>query len=190
VIALGKVLDKDVLRQRAEEKVDMLVKKNLAQHLGEVDTKELLHELQVHMVELAMQNEELKASQENLEKAKDRYRALYDSAPVCYLTLDGGGVIHEANQTAASLLNIPKDKLIGRYFQSILEPASADLFHLFLRRPLNPRVTVFLELGLKPHEGSAIKMSLSINAEFDRSNRLVQYRVVLVDTRGFKQETQ
>ena len=187
---MGKVLDKDALRQRAEEKVEMLVKKNLAHHLGEVDTKELLHELQVHMVELAMQNEELKAAQENLEKVKDRYRSLYDSAPVCYLTLDGGGVIHEANQTAASLLNVPKDKLIGRYFQSILEPASADSFHLFLRRPPNPPVTVFLELGLKPHEGSAVKMSLSINAEFDRSNRLVQYRVVLVDTRGFKQETQ
>jgi PAS domain S-box-containing protein len=161
----------------------------MAHHLGDVHAKELLHDLQVHMVELAMQNEELKAAQETIEKAKDRYRALYDSAPVCYLTLDAGGVIHEANLTAASLLIIPRDKLIGRYFQSILEPESADSFHLFLRKTLHPRVTEFLELGLQPHEGAAIKMSLSINAEFDRSNKLVQYRVVLVDIRRFKQET-
>ena len=188
---MGKMPNKDELRRRAEEKVEMLVRKNLAQHLGEVDAKELLHELQVHMVELAMQNEELKAAKETIEKANDRYRALYDSAPVCYLTLDKGGVIYEANQTAASLFNLTRDRLIGQYFQSFLDPESADSFHLFLRKSLNPKVTQHLELGLQPHGGSAvIKMLLNINAEYDRSNMLVRYRVVLVDIRQFKQETQ
>ncbi len=184
----GKMPNKDELRRRAEEKVEMLVRKNLAQHLGEVDAKKLLHELQVHMVELAMQNEELKATQETLEKTKDRYRVLYDSAPVCYLTLDKGGVVYEANQTAASLLNLTRDRLIGQYFQSFLEPDSADSFHLFLQKSLSPQSTTFLELGLKPNGGAVIKMSLSINAECDRSTMPVRYRVVLVDIRRFKQE--
>jgi PAS domain S-box-containing protein len=188
MIVMGKMPNKDELRRRAEEKVEMLVRKNLAQHLGEVDAKELLHELQVHMVELAMQNEELKATQETLEKANDRYRALYDSAPVCYLTLDNGGVVYEANQTAALLLNLTRDRLIGQYFQSFLEPDSADSFHLFLQKSLSPQSTTFLKLGLKPHGGAVIKMSLSINAEYDRSTMPVRYRVVLVDIRRFKQE--
>ena len=53
---MGKMPNKDELRRRAEEKVEMLVRKNLAHHLGEVHAKDQLHELQVHMVELAMQN--------------------------------------------------------------------------------------------------------------------------------------
>ena len=187
---MGKMPKKDELRRRAEEKVEMLVRKNLAHHLGEVEAKELLNELQVHMVELTMQNEELKAAQEALEKAKDRYRTLYDSAPVCYLTLDKGGIIYEANQTVASLLNLTRDKLIGQYFQSFLVPESADSLHLFLQKSLNPKVTKHLELGLKTHGGAVIKMSVTINAEVNSSNMPVRYRVVLVDIRQFKQETQ
>jgi len=93
----------------------MLIKKNLAHHLGEVDAKELLHELQVHMVELAMQNEELKAAQENLEKAKDAIELSMILHTVCYLTLDAAGLFMRKSD-GGSLLNIPKDKLIGRYF--------------------------------------------------------------------------
>jgi hypothetical protein len=68
--------DKNALRQRAEEKVEILLRKNLAQHLLDLKGKEVLHELQVHMVELTMQNEELKEAQNALEDAKNRYRDL------------------------------------------------------------------------------------------------------------------
>jgi len=122
------------MRLRAEEKLQMFVSKNLAQHLGECDDKGLLHELQVHMVELAMQNEELKSAHEAVEKAKDRYQALYDTAPICYLTIDKDGMIYEANRTAASRLKVSRDKLIGQYFQSFLERESADSLHLFLKK--------------------------------------------------------
>lgn len=181
--------NKDDLRRRAEEKVEMLLRKNLAHHLGDVHAKELLHELQVHMIELAMQNEELKTAHENLEKAKDRYQALYDTAPVCYLTIDRNGMIYEANRTAASLLKVSRDKLIGYYFQSFLERESADSLHLFLKNILPQGKTESLVYRLQPSEGPAIEMSLRINAEYDNSSRPVRYRVVLVDMMGFMQES-
>jgi len=189
VIVMGKMPNKDDLRRRAEEKVEILVRKNLAHHLSDVQAKELFHELQVHMVELAMQNEELKAAQENIEKAKDRYQALYDTAPVCYLTIDRNGMIYEANRTASSVLKVSRDKLIGHYFQSFLERESADSLHLFLNNILPQGKTENLVYRLQPSEGPAIEMSLSINAEYDNLNRPVRYRVVLVDMKGFMQES-
>jgi PAS domain S-box-containing protein len=189
VIDMGKMPNKDDLRRRAEEKVEMLLRKNLAHHLGDVHAKELLHELQVHMIELAMQNEELKTAHENLEKAKDRYQALYDTAPVCYLTIDRNGMIYEANRTAASLLKVSRDKLIGYYFQSFLERESADSLHLFLKNILPQGKTESLVYRLQPSEGPAIEMSLRINAEYDNSSRPVRYRIVLVDMMGFMQES-
>ena len=187
---MGKMRDKDALRQRAEEKVEMMLKKNLAHHLLDLRGKEVLHELQVHMVELTMQNEELREVQNGLEDAKNRYMALYHSAPACYLTVEGDGLICEANLTASSLLNVPRDRLIGSFFQSLLTPESADLFHLFLRRDLHPEEIEDLKLRLHSQEGSPVEMSLSVNAEVDRSSRLVRYRLIFVDPRCFNQKNE
>ena len=187
---MGKMREKNPLRQRAEDKVEILLRKNLAHHLLDLKGKEVLHELQVHMVELTMQNEELKEAQNALEDAKKRYEDLYNSAPACYLTVERDGLICEANLTASSVLNIPRDRLIGSFFQSLLTPESADLFHLFLRRDLHPEVIEILKLRLHSQEGSPVEMSLSVNAEVDRSSRMVRYRLIFADPRPFNQKNE
>jgi PAS domain-containing protein len=68
------------------------------------DLKGLIHELQVHQIELETQNDELRKARETMEESRARYANLYDFAPMGYFSLDGDGRIQEANLTGARLL--------------------------------------------------------------------------------------
>lgn len=89
----------------------------------------LAHELQVHRIELEMQNDELRRAHDALAAARDRYLDLYDFAPVGYLTLDKEGSIVEANLTGARMLGIERVLLVGRRFARHVAPADRDRWH-------------------------------------------------------------
>jgi two-component system, cell cycle sensor histidine kinase and response regulator CckA len=100
------------LRRRAEAQL----KSQTAQfaELSPEKAQALIHELQVHQVELEMQNEQLRQTQADLEAALTRYADFYDFAPVAYLTLDERGLILEANLTAAIMLGVERSRLLQR----------------------------------------------------------------------------
>ena len=78
------------LRRHAEER--LLAKRAEFQHpRTEEEMQKLVHELEVHQIELEMQNTVLRQARDELEKARDKYADLYDFAPVSYFTLDHGG---------------------------------------------------------------------------------------------------
>lgn len=97
------------------------------------DAVRLLHELQVHQIELEMQNHELLEARGQLESALSHYTELYDFAPVGYFTLDRRGVIRQLNLHAARLLGSNRSALIGQAFSSFIETgqqaAFADVLH-------------------------------------------------------------
>jgi PAS domain S-box-containing protein len=88
------------------------------------DALKLLHELQVHQVELDLQHEQLEQSRIELSESLDRYVELYDFAPVGYFTLDHSGKIIEGNLTGADLLDVARSELSGRRIESFVTPAS------------------------------------------------------------------
>jgi PAS domain S-box-containing protein len=93
-------------------------------------TQSLVHELQVHQIELEMQNEELRRAQESLEASRARYFDLYDLAPVGYVTVGEQGLIVDANSTAATLLGVQRRSLPGRPITRFIFRDDQDIYYL------------------------------------------------------------
>lgn len=86
------------------------------------DALKLLHELQVHQVELDLQHEEIAANERALAEDIDLYRALYDCAPVGYLVVGFEGVVIQGNHAAAELIGVGQHGLEGQRVDTLLNP--------------------------------------------------------------------
>ncbi|MFT4577923.1 MAG: PAS domain S-box-containing protein [Nitrospinales bacterium] len=109
------------LRQRAAG----ILKKSLPRQESDFslqDPMSLVHELQIHQIELEMQNEELLKSNSLLEESVEKYIDLYQNAPCGYLTLDHEGNIIEANLMASHLFGVKRDSLIGENITTFISP--------------------------------------------------------------------
>ena len=114
-----------------------------------MDAPRLLHELQVHQIELEMQNEELRKAGDEMEAGLEKYNELFDFAPVGYLTLDREGAIREANLAGASLLGIPRAPLMKQRFGFFVDPADRPAFNTFLLQIFNSEAWQECDLRLQ-----------------------------------------
>lgn len=98
------------------------------------DALKLLHELQVHQVELDLQNEAIADNEQALIEDLRLYRELYDSAPLAYFLVDLEGKVMQGNHAAAELLGVARDDLAGHPFDAFLHPQSRPLLRGLLQR--------------------------------------------------------
>lgn len=122
------------LRKRAEavmegQPLDSAELKNLSTE----QISRLFHELDVHRVELEMQNEELRRTQDELEEALDKYTDLFDYAPIGYLIVQSYGIITSANVTAGNILKESRHDLVGTPIQNYIARDYQDLFYTLRR---------------------------------------------------------
>jgi len=115
----------------------------------------VLHELEVHQIELELQNAELQEARNRSELLLEKYTDLYDFAPIGYFSLDEQGRILEVNLTGAALLDVERSYLIGRRLWSFMLPASQPLFLAFLKR-------TFAETGKQVCEAALLKKDTTI----------------------------
>ncbi len=134
-------------RHRAEERL-RLTRPATGQPRTDADAQRLVHELQVHQIELEMQNEELQQTRDDMEAARDKYSDLYDFAPVGYLTLDQAGTVREANLASATLLGIERSRLIKRRLGLSVSVADVPAFNAFLARVFESKTRERCEVTL------------------------------------------
>jgi signal transduction histidine kinase len=137
------------LRQRAEAR---LREKGTAadRPIKGADLRRLLHELEVHQIELELQNEELQRAHEQAETLLMKYTALYDFAPTGYFTLDREGTILGLNLAGASLLETGRSKLLNRRFDLLIAEEKRPAFTAFLSHAFESRTKEVCETLLQP----------------------------------------
>ncbi len=125
---------KPTLRELAEER---LKNRSISSVPLDIDqAKRLIHELQVHQIELELQNEELKRIQEELQAARSLYHDLYTFAPVGYVTLTEDLLIENINPAGAEILagyKTAPHQYFGRAFTEYIHPDSQDALYLFVQ---------------------------------------------------------
>ena len=146
------------LRRAAEKQVGQ--RDQARQPRGKADLTRLLHELEVHQLELEMQNEELRAARLEVEAGLRRYAELFDFAPIGYFTVDEGAVIREVNFAGARLVGRERGRVVGRPFGALVSTRDAGVFERFLAEVLldgksNPPSSRSCELVLLREGGAA-----------------------------------
>lgn len=164
------------LRQRAEEA--MRGKPVDLTGLPLEDIQSLLHELQVHQVELTLQNEELRRAQLELETSRENFSNLYNFAPVGYCTLDRKGIIREANQMCSELFGIEKGKLIGQRLTHFVHRGDQDDFYIHHEQTLGSQDKQVCEIRMVVMNGITRHIQMQSIASGGQGE---QVRVILLD---------
>ncbi len=145
------------------------------------DVQRLVHELQVHQIELEMQNEELRRIQVELEAARDRYVDLYDFSPVGHLTLDTHGKIKEANLRAGVLLGTKRKELIRQPLARFIAAEDQGTFDRHCQEVLKTGTRQTCELRIREEAGVLRWVSFESLAVHEETEPITHWRTALND---------
>lgn len=165
------------LRIRAESKLAKA--RDTVTNNHSEDTQKLLHELQVHQIELEMQNENLKLAQEQAESAMEAYKQLYDFAPVGYLTLDADGYIVDINLTAAAMLGFERSKIVKHLFSHYF--VSSHLFDQHLQEAYKHNNNVVSELKIRRANKGVLDIQLESRVMVEASGLRGHIHSIMTD---------
>jgi two-component system cell cycle sensor histidine kinase/response regulator CckA len=112
------------------------------------EVQRVVHELQVHQIELEMQNEELRRAHAELDLGRARWFELYDLAPVGYCTVSAAGIITQANLTIANLVGHSRSTLVARPFSHLVAAPDQSAYYLARRQIARDGLPQSLELQM------------------------------------------
>jgi PAS domain S-box-containing protein len=168
-------MKKTDLRQQAEAKLSQRKKSPAT----ETNTLRLIHELEVHQIELEMQNEELLQAKAELEATLSQYAELYAFASLGYFTLTRDGTIRRANITGAKMMGVGLSELINRRFALFISPEARLTFSTFLDKVFTSGSKQICEVAVQ-QAGSA-PLWVQIEAIVDYSNGQDELCYAMVD---------
>lgn len=146
-----------------------------------LDVERLVHELRVHQAELEVQNEALRRVEVELMASRDRYRLLYEQAPVGYARLDSSGRILDANFTLCQRLGCERQWLVGRPLTSMMSESDADAFYRHMRDVHAGAVHSMCEVGLSSSGGPTLQVRLDSTVTGGEGTEQDQVLTAVVD---------
>ena len=153
--------------------------------IAELDNRKLIHELQVHQIELEMQNEELKIAHQQAYESIEKYVELYDRAPSGYLTLSKSGDILELNISAAEMLGKNSNKLRNTRFGLHISHDSLSSFNKLLDKTFRLNVKESSELILL-HKTDKVDNSLCVLVDAQLSKDRTKCMFTMTDISELK----
>ena len=170
----------DDIHHKAQERLSEIGSKD-RECVSEADALALLHELQVHQIELELQNDELQRANITTDEALRRYTDLYDFAPVGYFTFDGTSRILEANLAGADLLGVDRASLLGASFLPSIALESREVLQGTLLRALETKTKQSAELTLLRNGGTRFFVLVEAVAVETADEHPVQWRATVTD---------
>ena len=150
------------------------------------DIQKLIHELNVHQIQLEMQNAELRRVQLELQESRNKYLNLYDFAPTGYFTLDHNSLIVDVNLAGSKLLGSEKHRLIGAQFTSSISPDSQDAFYFHYKEVLKTSSKGNCELKMLKADGTTFHAQLISMTVPERDGNIDQCRTAVIDITELK----
>lgn len=173
------------LRREAEARLRVTQRDMAA--LPAQKAQQLVHELQVHQIELEMQNEELRRTQEQLEAARDRYADLFEFAPTGYLTLDPQGTILSANLRAGMMLDRNRNELIGQELARLIMAEYLDGFRRHCQALAKTGERQSCEVCIRSQTGAVRWLHLESAMLAAQPGSLAQWQMALTDLSSHKE---
>jgi len=167
------------LRARAEKDLKKQAVKRRGKFSG--DPEKVVHELQVHQIELEMQNEELRLAQKELGDSRNKYSDLYDFAPVGYFTFDKNGLIAGANLTGCQMLGVERANLIKKPFRVFVGKESQDDFYLHRQAVSRSNTKQNCEITLVRKDKTTLEVQLESIPAADVKGDLNLCRTAMTD---------
>jgi len=178
----------EILREIAEELLKAPGRKTAA--VDGMDFLSLVHELEVHQVELEIQNEELRRAKSEAEAFRDEFFELYDSAPVAYVTLNKKGIIERANQEAYRMLKGQDAFLPGNSFMLWIYKEDLSIYFSFLEGHAARQRAGPAKLRLLGKEGVPVHVRMDASYKSDKNQEHQSWRLTLVDITEIKKAEQ
>jgi len=145
------------------------------------ESEPVVPELGTYQIELEMQNEELRAAQQELEESRRLLADLYDFSPVGYFSLDPDGKIISVNLTGAAMLGSNKNELSRKAFSLLVHKEDADIFYFFLRRARGEDDRQVTECRLQKKDGTLLPVQLEGITIRDEVGDVVEMRISVSD---------
>ncbi|MFW5759202.1 MAG: PAS domain-containing sensor histidine kinase [Bacteroidota bacterium] len=169
----------DQLRKEAE-KIAKSIEKNQKQENKDID--KIVHELQVHQIELELQNDELRRTAHELELSHKRFTNLFDHAPVGYLVLGKNLNILNTNFSATFMLNTTKEEIQDKVITRFIHPDFQDEFYFYTQKVINSDDLHSIEVKIRNlGNGNYFFAQIQSIRDYDAIDQSYRIRTALID---------